>query len=80
MNKATKSYIGYDLISRAFGFYSTIFAILMFYVGTIISIQAMDSENIGYFCVTVVYLVPLTEYFQWIIRQMILSESLMVSA
>ncbi len=60
MNKATKAFIGNELISRAFGFYSTLLAILMFYVGTIISIKTMDSASIGLFCVNIVYLVPLT--------------------
>jgi Na+-translocating ferredoxin:NAD+ oxidoreductase RnfA subunit len=50
------------------------------FIGMMIGIAQSNPSNSGLYGVTVVYLITISDVFQWIMRQMILVESLMVSA
>jgi ATP-binding cassette, subfamily C (CFTR/MRP), member 4 len=80
INNSTKAAIGFDMVSRGFAFYSTLIGILLMLVGMMMGIAQTNSTNAGLYGVTVVYLITISDVLQWILRQIILVESLMVSA
>ena len=49
-------------------------------MGVVIGITQLSSADVGLYGVTVVYLITISEYLSWILIQIILVESLMVSA
>ena len=68
------------MVSAAFGFYETLIAIVMIAVGIVMGIAQISPEDGALYGVTVVFLITISEYLHWILRQIILVESLMVSA
>jgi len=48
--------------------------------GMLMGISQISAANSGLYGVTIVYLITISDVMQWILRQVILVESLMVSA
>ena len=48
-------------------------------IGWIIGIAVLDPDNPGLYAVSVVFLIQISDYLQWFLRQIITMESLMVS-
>lgn len=80
MNRSSKAIMGFDVASRGFAFYETIISLLLMLAGLMMGINLIDAEDAGLYGVTAVYLITISEFMQWILRQTILVESLMVSA
>jgi uncharacterized membrane protein len=68
------------MVSRGFGFYETITTIFLMMAGMLMGISQITAANSGLYGVTIVYLITISDVMQWILRQLILVESLMVSA
>lgn len=79
VNRSTKALVAFDVVSRGFGFYETIINICLMFIGMMVGIYQSSTENSGLYGVTVIYLVSFSELFQWLLRQAITTESLMIS-
>lgn len=71
--------IAFDVVSRGFGLYETVINITLMFVGMMVGIYQSTTDNSGLYGVTVIYLVSFSELFQWLLRQAITTESLMIS-
>lgn len=71
INQSTKATIAFDIVSRGFGFYSTIIALFLMFFGFMIGILQSNSSNSGLYGASVIYLISYCEVFQWILRQII---------
>ena len=72
MNTSTKCAIGFDMVSRGFGFYETITATILMFIGMMMGIGLITTENSGLYGVSIVYLITISDVMQWILRQVIL--------
>lgn len=79
MNRSTKAAISFDLVSRGFGFYEAFIGLVLMFIGINIGVSQCNSTNNGLFAVTVIFLVNFSDTFQWSMRQIITTESYMVS-
>jgi hypothetical protein len=77
INNSIKANNSFWFLTRIFGAAISIVSILMISVGLFIGIKYTD--NPGLFGVSIVFLIQLTEDIQWIARQLINMESIMVS-
>ena len=59
------------MVSAAFGYYETLISIALIAAGIIMGVTQINQENKGLYGITVVYLLTISEYLQWILRQMI---------
>lgn len=66
------------MVSRGFGFYLSI--ITMIYMVIAITLQIGSTSSNRLFAVTVIYMITVSEGIQWFLRQIITTESFMVSA
>ena len=66
-------------LSRSFGAYVNYFSILVMWVGWIIGITVVQPETAGLYGVSVVFLIQISDYLQWFLRQIISLESMVVS-
>ena len=48
-------------------------------IGWIVGLIMLDPDNPGLYAVSVVFLLQVSDYLQWFLRQMIIMESLLVS-
>lgn len=80
INRSSKASICFDMVSRGFGFYSTIGSIALMFFAMILGVVSLREETRTLYGVTVIYLITICDLFQWILRQIITAESLMVSA
>ena len=71
MNTSTKCAIGFDMVSRGFGFYETITATILMFIGMMMGIGLISNENSGLYGATVVYLVTIVSLSQWTLNQII---------
>lgn len=67
------------MVSRGFGFYSTLIGIALIFVGMAVGISQSTPSTSGLYGVIIIYLFSFTDLFQWILRQIITSESLLIS-
>ncbi len=67
------------MVSRGFGLYETIINLSLMFVGMMVGIYQSTTDNSGLYGVTVIYLISFSEVFQWLLRQAITTESLMIS-
>lgn len=79
MNRSTKAAISFDLVSRGFGFFESIFGLVLMFVGMNIGVSQCSSTSSGLFGVTVIFGFSFCDMFQWFLRQIITTESLMLS-
>ena len=80
MDQQVKSSIGFDMVSRGFGFYETIFSIILMMAGMFLGIAVINHNNVGHYGVAVLYLIGICEILQFMLRQIISTESYLVSA
>ena len=80
INKSTKATIGYDLVSRGFGYYQTLISNILLAIGVLMGVAIINTQDKGLLGITIVYLVLISEFSHWILKQLLLIESLMVSA
>jgi uncharacterized membrane protein len=57
INKSTKASITFDVVSRGFGFYQTVIALLLMFIGFMIGVYQSQSSNSGLYGVSVIYLI-----------------------
>ena len=55
-------------------------SLVLFAIGLQVGIFEVNKEIPGYYGVTIIFLVTFVEYFQWMLRQIITTESLMISS
>ncbi len=79
MNKSTRAAISFDLVSRGFGFYSTIVGLALMISGFYIGTSQSAPSQAGLFGVIVIYIFNFCDFYQWLLRQIITSESLLIS-
>jgi hypothetical protein len=79
MNKSTKAAISFDMVSRGFGFYETIFGIALMFIGMSIGVSQSNPSNSGLYGVAVIFLFNFCDLFQWFLRQIITTDSLLIS-
>jgi hypothetical protein len=65
---------------RGFGFYQTILSIILLVVCIIVSIVQSDQNSSALFGIILIYLVSISECFQYYLMQILMVESMMVSA
>ena len=75
-----KSGIAYEMMMRGFGFYVTFILMLLLVAGMYLGVSQTNPENSGFYGATVLYLVSISELFQWTLKQIIATEGIMVSA
>lgn len=80
MNKSTRTSISSDVISKGFGLLQSFLAICLIVASMFFGIHQSNPQNSKYYGVTVIYLITLGEVIQWIVRQIVVVEGLMVSA
>lgn len=59
-NKTVKTSIGFDIVSRGFGFYETIASIVLMGIGMALGVEVLHQSNTGNYGVAVVYLVKIS--------------------
>ena len=79
INQSLRANLCFWILSRAFGAFVNFFAIIIMTVGWIIGIIQLTPENAGLYAVSVVFLIQISDYLQWFLRQLVVLESLMVS-
>lgn len=79
MNRSTKAAISFDLVSRGFGFYEAFIGLVLIFVGMNIGVSQSGSTSNGLFGVSLIFLFNFGDLFQWFLRQIITTESLMIS-
>lgn len=67
------------ILSRAFGAYINALGVIIMTIGWIIGIYVVTPETAGLYGVSVVFLITVSDYLQWFLRQLVAMESLMVS-
>lgn len=67
------------MISRGFGFYSALIGLVLTLVGMAVGVSQSTTTNSGLYGVIIIYLFNFTDFFQWILRQIVTSESLLIS-
>ena len=72
INESSRAIIGFDVVSRGFGFYETVISIFLMFAGMIMGIALVSNSGSGLYGVAVVYLVTISEFLQRILRQIIL--------
>ena len=70
----------FDIVSRGFGYYVSLISLVLFAIGLQVGIFEVNKEIPGYYGVSIIFLVNFVEYFQWMLRQIITTESLMISS
>ena len=65
---------------RVFGAYATFILLFVSIASIFVGIATINSENQGEYAVTVVFFLTMMEIGQWTARQLINTESMMVSA
>ena len=60
INDSTKAIIGFDVVSRGFGFYETLISICLMFAGMIMGIALVSNSGSGLYGVAVVYLVTIS--------------------
>lgn len=66
-------------MSRAFGANLNYVSVIIMIIGWIIGIIVVTPETAGLYGVSVVFLIQISDYLQWFLRQIISMESLIVS-
>lgn len=79
INTASQSTVALDIVGRTFGFYSSVFAVLLNFVALMIGVSQSTPATSGLFGAAVVFLFNLSNNFQWLLRQGINTESVMAS-
>ena len=68
------------MVSRGFAFYESIFSIPLMTAGMVMGIHVLHHTNTGYYGVAVLCLIHICEALQFILMQIICTESFLVSA
>lgn len=79
VNDSLRATLSFWILSRAFGVFINYFAIVIMVAGWLIGIINITPEKAGLYGVSVVFLIQISDYLQWFLRQLITLESLMVS-
>ena len=79
VNESLRANLCFWILSRAFGAFVNYLAIIVMTVGWMIGIIEVSPENAGLYAVSVVFLIQISDYLQWFLRQLVVLESLMVS-
>lgn len=79
INHSFRGNICFWNLSRAFGANINYFSILIMWIGWIIGIAVVTPETAGLYGVSVVFLIQISDYLQWFLRQIINLESMIVS-
>lgn len=74
-----KASVSFDVVAKGFAFYLTCFAIILMFLGMIIGIHSNNSSNNSLYAVAVLFLININDYFQFFLRQIIISQSLLLS-
>jgi F0F1-type ATP synthase assembly protein I len=61
------------MVSRGFGFYSTLIGMALMLVGMTVGINQSTTTNSGLYGVIIIYLFGFTDLFQWVLRQIVTS-------
>ena len=77
LNRTIKAGIAYTLILRAHQFYISLIFMLLLVIGMFIGVSQTTHQNI--YGVTIMYLVSINQLFQWVLRQIIATEGIMLS-
>lgn len=80
VNNCTKATISFDVTSAAFGFYQVITFVGLMASGLFLGVYKSSTEEGMLFGVTVVSLIAICDIFQWLMRQLITIDSLMISS
>ena len=59
-NESSRAIIGFDVVSRGFGFYETVISIFLMFAGMIMGIALVSNSGSGLYGVAVVYLVTIS--------------------
>jgi hypothetical protein len=65
--------MSFDLVSRGFGFYSSVIGMTLMLIGMMIGINQSTSSTSGLYGVIVIYLFSYCDMYQWFLRQIITS-------
>ena len=71
--------MGFDLISRAFALYSTILGLILMLIGMTVGINQSSQSTAGLYGIVVIYLFNFCDYYQYFLRQIISTESYLIS-
>jgi ATP-binding cassette subfamily C (CFTR/MRP) protein 4 len=80
INNCIKSSVSFDMVSRGFGFTASVIGLCLMCIGLMIGIRKVNQDNFGLYGVTIIFLLGFSEYLQWFLRQMVSTESLMLSS
>lgn len=69
-----------DLTTRGFAFYESAIAICFMLLGMLLCLYMLDPHKSHLYSVSVIYFITISEGIQWLLRQFIVVEGLMVSA
>lgn len=79
INNSLRANICFWNLSRAFGSNINYVSVIIMWIGWIIGIIFVKPETAGLYGVSVVFLIQVSDYLQWFLRQIISLESLVVS-
>jgi ATP-binding cassette subfamily C (CFTR/MRP) protein 4 len=80
INKSTKGSISADLTTRGFAFSISFIALCFMLLGMLFSLYLLNPHKTHLYSVSVIYFITISEGSQWLLRQFIVVEGLMVSA
>lgn len=79
LNEACRGNICFWNLSRAFGANLNYASIIVIIIGWIIGIAVVNPSTAGLYGVSVIFLIQISDYLQWFLRQIINLESMIVS-
>jgi ATP-binding cassette subfamily C (CFTR/MRP) protein 4 len=77
VNRSVRANYSFWFSSRVFGFLINYVAVLIISISFFVGIESIPSP--GLYGVTVIFLLQMSDYLQWFLRQIINMESIMVS-
>ncbi len=57
INQSSKASIAFDVISRGFGYYETVIALVLMFIGVMVGVYQSQTANSGLYGVSVIYLI-----------------------
>ena len=65
---------------KSFGFYTTLIVLVLLSIAMFMGVAQTTPQNSGLYGVTIIYIVNLGDVFQWVLKQIIATGGIMISA